>query len=177
MVAYWRPELRSSVIAVCVSNGGIPKRPVFQANVTINGIDGDGHAHGKHNRLDRAVSLFDIEILHELVREGFPLAPGLAGENLTLRGVFVQRMEPGTLLQVGEVLLRLEQPRKPCYVLDAIDPQLKHAMEGRCGYMATVLRGGTIWPEMAVHRREDESNLPANMNGWQPRAASPVTTH
>ena len=140
------------VIAVCISAGGVPKRPLLQARVTTDGIDGDLHAHAKHNRPDRAISLFDLEILRQLVDEGFPLEPGTAGENITVEGLNVQQLPAGTLLQIGEVLIRLEIPRKPCYVLDVIDPQLKEAIIGRCGYMASVLCPGTICPGMTVHR-------------------------
>jgi hypothetical protein len=52
------------------------------------------------------------------------------------RGQRVQKLALGTVLQIGDVLLKLEQPRKPCYVLDAIDPRLKDAIVGRCGFMA-----------------------------------------
>jgi MOSC domain-containing protein YiiM len=96
------------------------------------------------------VSLFDIEILTQLQKEGFPLYPGAIGENLTVTGLGVQRLPPGTILEIGQVLLRLEEPRKPCYVLDAIHPCLKDVIVGRCGYMASVVRGGVIEPGMNI---------------------------
>lgn len=141
------------VVAVSISPGGIPKRPITAGCVDAEGIAGDGRAHPKHKRPDRAVSLFDIEVLRQLVAEGFPLTPGAAGENLTVENLRVQQMEPGTLLEIGNVLLRLEMPRKPCYVLDAIDPQLQYAIVGRCGYLASVVRGGTLRPGMTIRRR------------------------
>jgi MOSC domain-containing protein YiiM len=140
------------VAAVCVSPGGIPKRPVGEAQATPAGILGDGHAHAKHDRADRAVSLLDVEIMEDLVREGFPLVPGAMGENLSLSGVHVQKMPPGTQIRIGDVLLRLEAPRKPCYVLDAIDPRLKGVVVERCGYMASVVRGGALRPGMGVRQ-------------------------
>ena len=138
------------LVAVCVACGSIPKRALPAVRVTTDGLQGDGHAHAKHNRPDRAVSLFDLEILTQLQREGFPLYPGAIGENLTVAGLYVQRLPPGTLLEIGEVLLRLEEPRKPCYVLDAINPCLKDVIVGRCGYMASVARGGVIGPGMEI---------------------------
>ena len=138
------------LVAVCVSRGGIPKRTMNAVEVTTEGLVGDGHAHAKHNRPDRAVSLFDLEILKQLQIEGFPLYTGAIGENLTVAGLHVQRMSPGTLLEIGDVLLRLEEPRKPCYVLDAINPCLKDVIVGRCGYMASVVQGGVIEPGMEI---------------------------
>jgi len=138
------------LVSVCVSPGGIPKRMVTAVRVTTDGLTGDGHAHAKHNRPDRAVSLFDLEILTQLQREGFPLYPGAIGENLTVAGLHVQRMSPGALLEIGDVLLRLEEPRKPCYVLDFINPCLKDIIVGRCGYMASVVQGGVLEPGMEI---------------------------
>ena len=138
------------VVAVCVSPGGIPKLPLAEGNVTVDGLTGDGRNHAKHIRPDRAISLFDLEVLQQLVSEGFPLVPGAAGENLTVAGLHVQRLPPGTLLAIGDVLLKLEQPRKPCYVLDSISPQLKTAIIGRCGYMASVLSEGHVRPGINV---------------------------
>ena len=108
------------------------------ARVSSDGLQGDGRNHAKHIRPDRAISLWDHENLQQLVAEGFQLTPGAAGENFTVSGLNVQQMPPGTLLRIGDVVLKLEQPRKPCYVLDAIDPRLKDVIVGRCGYMASV---------------------------------------
>lgn len=138
------------LVAVCVSTGGVPKRLVDAARITTNGLEGDEHAHNKHNRPDRAVSIFDWEILTRLQSEGFHLYPGAISENLTVAGLHVQHLPPGTLLEIGNVLLRLEQPRKPCYVLDAIDPCLKDVIVGRCGFMASVAREGIVDPSMPI---------------------------
>ena len=100
---------------------GIPKLPVSLADVNSEGLLGDFHAHLKHIRPDRAVSLLDYEIILALSREGFLVWPGRMGENLTVVAADVQHMSPGTELTIDEVTLRLEAPRKPCYVLDAID--------------------------------------------------------
>ncbi|MGE0760540.1 MAG: MOSC domain-containing protein [Pirellulaceae bacterium] len=144
------PSLQARVIAVCSSPGGIPKLPLEEAAVDLRGIQGDGHSHAKHDRPDRALSLFDLEVLRALVAEGFPLQPGTAGENITVEGLHVQGLPPGTLLKMGDVVMRLEQPRKPCYVLDAVHPDLQRAIVGRCGYLASVIRPGCIRPGMAI---------------------------
>jgi len=143
-------EKPARLLAVCISDGGVPKYPIQRGEVTADGIVGDRHAHAKHIRPDRAISLFDVEILEQLNREGFNLQFGTAGENLTVEGLFVQRLASGTRLRIGEVELRLEQPRKPCYVLDKIDPRLKEAIVGRCGYMASVVKTGEVHPSAAI---------------------------
>lgn len=138
------------MLAVCISTGGIPKLPVDRIRVGTSGLVGDGHNHAKHARPERAISLLDLEILQELTAEGFPIEPGGIGENLTVAGLHVQRMSRGTQLQINDVILKLEEPRKPCYVLDTIDTRLKAAIVGRCGYLASVLREGTISPGMPI---------------------------
>lgn len=138
------------LVAVCVSGGGIPKLPVKSVWVSRVGLAADGHHHAKHICADRAVSLFDWETLQQLRAEGFPLEPGSAGENLTVAGLNVQALAPGTLLRIAQVVLRLEKPRKPCYVLDAIDERLKDAIVGRCGFMASVVQEGAIAPGILI---------------------------
>ncbi len=138
------------VVAVCVSSGGVPKRPQPKVRVTKAGLEGDGRDHAKHDKPVRAVSLFDEEILLQLCGEGYDLVPGSVGENVTLRNVNVQRMQPGTVLRMGDVRVRLEEPRRPCYVLDVIDPKLKEDIVGRCGYMASVIEEGELAPGAEV---------------------------
>ena len=146
------------VVAVCISPGGVPKLPQPSVPVNAEGLEGDGRDHAKHNKPSRAVSLFDEEILQQLCREGYELAPGSVGENITLRGVNVQAMSPGTVLQMGDVQIRLEEPRKPCFVLDAIDPKLQHDIAGRCGYLASVVQGGELKPGVRVDVKSEPAS-------------------
>lgn len=160
---------RAYVLAVCVSPGGIPKLPLDEGRLTLTGFEGDGRNHAKHIRPDRAVSLWDYEMLRQLVTEGFSsLTPGAAGENLTVVGLNVQEMTPGTLLRIGDTVLKLEQPRKPCYVLDAIDPRLKDEIVGRCGFLASVVCDGIIRPAMQIEvisaSSPDDRSHPAFLN-------------
>jgi MOSC domain-containing protein YiiM len=138
------------VLSVNTSSGGIPKQPQASVMALKDGLEGDGRNHAKHIRPDRAISLWDYELLLAFVAEGFSLTPGAAGENLTVKNLNVQSMSPGMLLRVGEAVLKLEQPRKPCYVLDAIDPQLKDVVVGRIGFLASVVQEGMIRPGMPI---------------------------
>ena len=139
------PILTPQVAAVCISGGGIPKLPQVSVPVTFAGLAGDGHHHAKHNNPLQAVCLQDLEILEDLTKEGFALKPGTTGENLTVRDLKVNHLGVGTILEFsGGVVLELTKERKPCYVLDAIDPRLKEAIAGRCGFYAKVLREGLI---------------------------------
>lgn len=135
------------LLSVNISKGGIPKLPVERAQVTEVGLVGDGQAHAKHTRPSRAVSLLDLEIIGQLQAEGFAVAPGALGENLTVRGLDRGAMVVGTRLRFsGGVELELAEVRKPCFVLDAVDPTLKEVTVGRIGWMARVVTPGWIAP-------------------------------
>ncbi|MEK7285768.1 MAG: MOSC domain-containing protein [Nitrospirota bacterium] len=133
------------VISLNISPGGIPKRPIDIAFVTQTGIEGDGHEHANHLKPTRAISLFDFEILETLIAEGYPVFPGAMGENITVRDLHVQTLAPKTRLSFsGGVVLELVEPRKPCFVLGAIDARLEKETVGRIGYLALVVTVGTI---------------------------------
>ncbi len=133
------------IVSINVSSGGIPKLPQPNIRVEASGLEGDGHNHEKHRTPLQAVCLQDIEKLEELAQEGYNLGLGATGENLTVRGLNVNTLPVGTVLEFSNgVKLELTKVRKPCYVLDAINPRLKEDIIGRCGIYAKVLRPGTF---------------------------------
>ncbi len=139
------PESTPQVISVNISSGGIPKLPVAFACLALNGLEGDGHNHEKHNNPLQAVCLQDIEELEELCKEGFPLNAGSTGENLTVKNLNVNNLPLGTVLKFsGGVVIELTKVRKPCYVLDAIDPHLQEIIADCCGMYAKVLQEGVV---------------------------------
>lgn len=99
-----------------VSDGGVPKRPVFEARVTGVGVEGDRQRNLKvHGGPDRAVCLFSIELLERLQDEGHPIDAGSSGENLTLAGLEWGLVRPGVVLSVGpEVRLEVMSYTVPC---------------------------------------------------------------
>jgi MOSC domain-containing protein YiiM len=138
-------DSRPIVVSVNLSPGGIPKRPVSAGRVGAAGLDGDGHAHEKHNSPLQAISIIDLEDIDDLRREGFEVYPGATGENLTVRGMQVDALAPGDRLRFGGgVELELTRRRKPCFVLDVIDPRLKEVIVGRCGFLAKVIVEGEV---------------------------------
>lgn len=133
------------VVAINISPGGIPKRPVPEGRVTVDGIVGDGRAHAKHLKPTRALSLIEEEVIVQIRSEGYGVEPGAMGENLTVRGIDLLARAPGTRLRFsGGVEIELVEPRAPCFVLDAIHPDLKTVVRGRFGYMARVLTEGVL---------------------------------
>jgi len=134
-----------TVLSVNISPGGIPKRPIGVGEVNADGIAGDGHNHEKHITPLQAVLLIDIEDIEDLRREGYRVYPGAMGENLTCRGLDADALRAGDRLRFsGGLVLEITKPRKPCYVLDAIDPVLKKIIVGRAGMYARVIEARPI---------------------------------
>lgn len=136
------------IVAVCLGEGGIPKRPVDEGVVGELGLEGDRHRYVLHGGPDRALCLLSVEATRELERdEVTATAPGGYGENLLTEGLDLSELRPGDLLDVGaEVRLQLSDVREPCKVLQSIDRRFPDLMLGRSGWMARVLSGGRVRP-------------------------------
>ena len=136
---------RACIVAINISSGGIPKIPQPKIMVLTHGLEGDGHNHAKHNTPLQAVCIQDLEKLEELSQSEYSLSPGQAGENLTVKGLHVNSLPIGTVLEFsGGVVLEISKVRKPCYVMDAINTRLKEDAVGRHGMYAKVLKTGIL---------------------------------
>lgn len=142
---------KGTIVSVNTSGGGIPKKPVQSCEVTIDGLVGDDHNHEKHNGPMNAVSLLDIEDIEDLRAEGFDVYPGAAGENVTVQGMDVDALAVGDRLRTaGGLEIEITKRRKPCFVLDAIDPKLKKVIVNRCGMIAKVVRPAVVTPGESI---------------------------
>src|SRR6184192_3034445 len=100
--------------SINVSRGGVPKMPVFEALVTVGGIDGDRQRDPRfHGGPERAVVLFSLDVIRALQREGHPIAIGTAGENLTISGIEWRAVIPGTAIAIGDVRLHITKYASP----------------------------------------------------------------
>lgn len=85
-----------------ISDGGVPKWQVLQADVTPLGIVGDAHRNLKlHGGTERAVVLFSLERINALAAEGHLIGPGSAGENVTIEGLDWNLIVPGAELAIA----------------------------------------------------------------------------
>jgi MOSC domain-containing protein YiiM len=135
------------------------------------GVAGDAHAgatvrHRSRVARDpsqpnlRQVHLLHAELFEELAAQGFDIAPGALGENVTTRGIDLLGLPTGTLLRLGgEALVAVTGLRNPCLQLDRYRPGLMAATLGRdaagglvrkAGVMAVVLQGGEVRPGDAI---------------------------
>jgi MOSC domain-containing protein YiiM len=135
------------------------------------GVEGDAHAgvtvrhRSRVARNPAAPNLRQVHLIHselfaELAAQGFTLAPGDMGENVTTAAIDLLALPVGTILHLGEAAeIAVTGLRNPCAQLDRFAPGLMAATLARdadgtlirkAGIMATVRRGGTVRPGDAI---------------------------
>jgi len=131
------------------------------------GVEGDVHAgatvkHRSRVRKDptepnlRQVHLIHAELHQELAGQGFEVAAGQMGENVTTSGVELLALPTGARLRLGsEAVVEVKGLRNPCAQLDEIAPGLLKAVLDRdedgelvrkSGVMGVVVEGGEVRP-------------------------------
>jgi MOSC domain-containing protein YiiM len=161
--------MSGTVVAVS-SNGGYsfskPNRDSVRL-LTGLGVEGDVHAgttvkHRSRIAKDptqpnlRQVHLVHEELFAEVGEQGFEVAPGELGENITTRGVDLLALPVGTLLHIGDdVVLTVTGLRNPCLQIDGFQDGLLKQVVGRddsgnvvrkAGIMSVVTEGGEVRP-------------------------------
>ena len=147
-------------IVVAVSRSAshrFSKRNEFSIRLTTGlGVDGDAHSGAtvKHrSRVSkdptvpnlRQVHLLHEELFDELRPQGFDLAPGLIGENVTTRGVDLLGLPCGARLYLGDsAVVQLTGLRNPCSQLDKFRPGLMRATLGRDDDGGLILKAGVM---------------------------------
>ncbi|MET9869870.1 MOSC domain-containing protein [Streptomyces sp. NPDC006386] len=141
------------------------------------GVEGDVHAgvtvkHRSRVAQDptqpnlRQVHLMHEELFAEVAEDGFEVAPGQLGENITTAGVDLLGLPTGTLLRIGDsAVLEVTGLRNPCVQIDAFQGGLLKRVVGRdeaenvvrkAGIMSVVREGGVVRPGDRI-----EAELPA----------------
>ena len=105
-----------TLVSLNVSNGGVPKRRVADAEVSQLGLLTDAHNDTKgHGGPERAVCVYALEIIRALQSEGHPIDVGTAGENVTVEGIDWALVAPGARFRLGdEVVLEVTAFTTPC---------------------------------------------------------------
>ncbi|MGK5729431.1 MOSC domain-containing protein [Streptomyces sp. URMC 124] len=135
------------------------------------GVEGDVHAgvtvkHRSRVAQDptrpnlRQVHLLQAELFAELSEEGFHVAPGELGENITTSGLDLLGLPVGTLLHLGnEAVVEVTGLRNPCLQIDTFQEGLLKKVVGRdedgnivrkAGIMSVVKAGGRVRPGDAI---------------------------
>ena len=143
--------MSGTLVQVNVSNGGMPKLPVLQARVTLNGVEGDRQKNLKvHGGPNRAVCLYSEELYQFLRDKGVNVTNGQIGENFTTRGLDLNSLKSGDRLRVGECVIEITKVRVPCNQLRKWDEDLPEIIVGHSGWVAKVIEEGFVRPGDSV---------------------------
>jgi MOSC domain-containing protein YiiM len=140
---------------------GIQKKTVQEAVLTVDGFNEDGVANTNfHGGPDRAVCFYPFEHYKQWEREfNVPFHPPAFGENLTVTGMVEQDLYIGDILQVGETILQITQPRVPCSTISWQNKNtlLLKRLVHTCftGYFTRVLQEGIIFSDSKVVKLEE----------------------
>jgi MOSC domain-containing protein YiiM len=155
------------VVAVAASSGHEFSKPVVPRITLLAGLGVEGDAHCgvtvKHRSRVKAnpnqpnlrqVHLIPSERLDSLTAQGFGVAPGALGENVTTEGLDLFALPRGTRVHLGATaVVEVTGLRNPCHQLDSFQKglmkaTLERAPDGalllRAGIMAVVLEGGEL---------------------------------
>lgn len=139
-----------TVVQLSVSPGGLPKLPIDSAEVTWKGMEGDRQATRLHHgRPWQALCIWSSEVIADFQRAGHNLAPGRAGENITISGLPWADVRAGVHLRIGEVLCEVSCFALPCssnkpWFIDG-DFRVMHHDRGPVSRVyATVLEPGRV---------------------------------
>jgi MOSC domain-containing protein YiiM len=156
-----------SIVAVSRDDRHRFSKPVVQQIVLLGGlgIKGDAHcgATTQHRYLvekDPAranlcqVHLIGAELYDNLVEDGWSIAPGQLGENVTTRGIELMSLPTGSILHLGtDARVEITGKRSPCRQINGFQPGLVKAVFGvdetgrpasRAGIMGIVVSGGVV---------------------------------
>jgi MOSC domain-containing protein YiiM len=140
------------IVQISVSKGGVPKHAIDRAIVWEEGLEGDRQADLRvHGGPARAVCLYSFDVIAKLRAEGHSIAPGAAGENVTVGALDWSLVVPGVELRLGrEVHLEVTAYTKPCWknaqwFLDGAYKRMSQSRHpGESRVYARVLGGGEI---------------------------------
>jgi MOSC domain-containing protein YiiM len=138
------------------------------------GVEGDAHLGSRvrhrydvskkpHSSNLRQVHMIHQELLDQLQAEGFTVAPGILGENITTRGLDLPALPHATRLGLGrEAVVEITGLRAPCKQMDHYQKGLVAAVMtrnaagkrvSRAGVMAIVICSGDVQAgdQISVH--------------------------
>ena len=129
--------MHASIVAIHRCRGHrLPMEPLDRAELAVGGIPGDSHfAPGSVRQL----LLMDAEALAAL-----DLRPGAVRENVTVTGVSLMRLAPGTRLELGAAEVEITKACEPCSRMDELRPGLQAELVGRRGMLARVVSPGPV---------------------------------
>jgi MOSC domain-containing protein YiiM len=136
--------------------------PVMVRTLNVDGDrQGDPTVHGGADMAVYAYAADDYVHWRDVLGWEMPRY-GWFGENFTIEGADSGAVFLGDVLQVGDAVLQVTQPRSPCFKLDHQmgDPFFSStfARSGRVGFYLRVLREGLVEAGAPVETAERDAN-------------------
>lgn len=153
----------------------IKKKPIARAYLTKVGFSedeqGDPLHHGGENKALFLFSALTYEKINSYFQSSFDMS-GVAsfGENLVLSEICEIDVCVGDILEIGEAIVQITQPRQPCWKLSASTKEKNMTkvsfLNGFTGWYAKVLREGYISKddEVILQKRSHENLTIAKLN-------------
>jgi len=119
---------------------GIFKEPVDSCFLSKTGLEGDMQVDRRvHGGPEKALYHFPADN-YSILKQAFghlesEFVPGSIGENISSTGIDDQQVHIGDILKIGEALVQVSQPRRPCW-------KVNHRFGN--GHMAPVLMSQAI---------------------------------
>lgn len=162
----WKRMRVSTAIFKCPIDGTIPIRKLNldgdrQADLTVHG----GPSKAVYGYPVEHYDYWRSQLIH------MPLGLGVFGENLTTHGLLEKDLYIGDRIRVGTAVLRVAQPRMPCYKLqirfDRDDMTKLFAMSLRSGFYFAVIEEGqlTVGDPIEIIERDAHGISVAEVNG------------
>ncbi|MGP4067196.1 MOSC domain-containing protein [Halobacillus sp. B29] len=149
------------------------KTPVQEGvYLTYYNFEGDEQADKKnHGGRDKAVCLYPAQhYKHWDEHYGQSFSFPAFGENLTVEGIDEREVHIGDQFQLGDALLQISEPRKPCYIIARThgikDFPAKVMETGYTGFYLRVLKEGKVTPgdDMTLVERHPSAVTVADVN-------------
>ena len=141
--------------------------------VTKKGLEGDGwgnpNVHGTPNQIICAYP----EKHYRYWRDYLSIKPfsfGSFGENIILSNCDETTVRIGDICKVGDALLEITSPRKPCSTLNKVwesNSLMKHmAQTSKTGWFYKIVREGSIEAGMKVELISSDEGKPTVLESW-----------
>ena len=135
---------KGKIVAVCISDTKGVRKVTCPSGSFLKdyGMANDAHAE---KGIKRQVSLLSVGSIEKMKAMGLNVGPGDFAENLTVEGLELHTLIPGTRLAVGgEVILQISQIGKACHTGCAIFKEVGKCIMPKEGVFATVVKSGEI---------------------------------
>ncbi|HWU57414.1 MAG TPA: MOSC domain-containing protein [Microbacteriaceae bacterium] len=173
----------ASIVAVSRDGQHRFSKPNVDAITLIEGIgvEGDAHSGTTVQHLSRVardpsqanlrqVHLIHRELFDEVATNGYSVAPGDMGENVTTNGIDLLGLSQGTRLHLGdEAVIEITGLRNPCTQINGLASGLMKQTLGRdedgnivrkAGVMSIVLAGGVVKPGDSIRIEAPAVHVP-----------------